>query len=152
MGVFDREASSYDDWYKTTLGKHVDEVETRCALNLLQPQNGLKILDVGCGTGNFSIKLARMGCIVTGVDISDRMLQIARNKASAENLTAKFLTMDICSLEIEDGSFDAVISMAALEFIEKPLKAIDEMFRVLKHGGHLLAGTINRDSSWANST
>ncbi len=148
MGVFDREPSSYDNWYKTTLGKHVDEVETRCAFNLLQPQNGLKILDVGCGTGNFSIKLARMGCIVTGVDISDGMLQIARNKASAENLTAKFLTMDICSLEIEDESFDAVISMAALEFIEKPLKAIDEMFRVLKPGGHLLAGTINRDSSW----
>ncbi len=148
MVVFDNDAASYDNWYYSPLGQHVDNMETRCAFELLKPQIGTKILDVGCGTGNFSVKLAKLGCDVTGVDISGEMVKIAEKKAKSENLEINFHLMDVCSLNFNDNTFDAVISITALEFFEKPFDAIDEMFRVLKKEGHLLIGTINRNSNW----
>jgi len=148
MSVFDDHAKSYDEWYTTPIGKWIDEIETRCAFGLLEPRSGMKILDAGCGTGNFSLKLARLGCAVTGVDLSCEMLAIAIEKARAENLEVKFLPMDVKALEYVDGAFDAVISMAALEFIENPLDAAEEMYRVVRRGGRLVIGTINRLSPW----
>ena len=148
MSVFDDHAKSYDGWYTTPIGKRVDEIETRCAFGLLEPRSGMKVLDAGCGTGNFSLKLARLGCAVTGVDLSCEMLAIAIEKARAENLEVEFLPMDVKALEFVDGAFDAVISMAVLEFIENPLDAAEEMYRVVKRGGRLVIGTINRLSPW----
>lgn len=148
MSVFDKNAENYDKWYTTILGKHVDETETLCVFDLLKPEPGMKILDAGCGTGNFSIKLAKMRCEVTGIDISEKMLAIARKKALEENLKANFYSMDVCSLEFDDGTFDAVISVTAFEFMGKPVEAMNEMFRVLKRNGILLLGTINRNSKW----
>lgn len=148
MSVFDSEAPAYDSWFESPLGRHADEVETKCAIGLLKPSPGMKILDAGCGTGNFSLKLARMGCPVTGADISEKMLAVAREKAATEGLAANFLVMDAAALEFPDGSFDAAVSMAAFEFISDREKALKEMLRVVKRGGVALVGTINRDSSW----
>lgn len=148
MIVFDSEAKTYDLWYITPLGRYVDETETRCAFGLLKPLKGMKILDTGCGTGNFSIKLARLGCVVCGIDTSREMLAVAREKTRGEGLHVDFRHMDVSAMGFEDEAFDAVISMAALEFMRDPSGAIDEMLRVLKTGGRLLIGTINRDSPW----
>jgi len=148
MSVFDDQAKKYDQWYKTKLGRHVDETETRCAFELLKPGPGMKVLDVGCGTGNFSIKLARLGCVVTGIDISKEMLSVAAEKARMEGFKVDFQSMDVTAMKFADESFDIVISMAALEFMKDHSDAIDEMFRVLKKGGYLLVGTINRLSPW----
>lgn len=148
MSVFDSEAAVYDSWYGSSLGRHVDRVETECALKLLNPAAGMRVLDVGCGTGNFSLRLARMGCAVTGVDISEKMLAAAREKAGREGLEAKFLNMDALALEFADGAFDAAVSMAAFEFIGRPEEALSEMFRAVREGGVVLVGTINRESPW----
>ena len=148
MSIFDKNASTYDQWYETPLGKHADRAETECALALLSPSAGTAILDVGCGTGNFSLKLARLGCSVTGIDISEKMLGSARKKSRKEGFPAEFLLMDASDLRFADESFDAVVSMAALEFMQDQQKTLDEMFRVLKKGGKLLVGTINRESDW----
>lgn len=148
MAVFDKEVNSYDDWYKTKMGSFVDEVETACVFDLFKVQKGMKILDVGCGTGNFSIKLARMGCEVVAIDISKEMLKVAESKAKKENLDIEFHNMDVYNLEFEDNYFDGVISVTAFEFINDPKKAMEEMFRVLKTNGNLLIGTISKDSQW----
>jgi len=148
VSVFDNDASTYDQWYTTPLGKHADKVETNCALDLLKPSAGMAILDVGCGTGNLSLKLARLGCSITGIDISEKMLTFAREKAQKEQLPAEFMSMDASDLEFPEEAFDAVVSMAALEFMQDQQKTLDEMFRVLKKGGKLLVGTINRESDW----
>ncbi len=126
----------------------MDWVETQCALSLLKGQKGNRILDVGCGTGNFSIKLAKLGYSVTGIDISGGMLKIARKKVSREAIAPDFLNMDVCNLEFEDEYFDGAVSMAAFEFINDPAKAMAEMFRVVKVGGFVMVGTINKDSKW----
>ena len=81
---FDEIASSYDGWYETPLGSFADEVEIALAFGLFEVRPGDLILDAGCGTGNFSLKLARKGARVVGVDISPDMLALAREKAARE--------------------------------------------------------------------
>lgn len=148
MAVFDKIANEYDSWYDTKLGNFVDKVETELAFNMIKLHAGMKILDVGCGTGNFSVKLAQRGCKVVGIDISDEMLDIARSKAKLKNLNIEFHNMDVYNLAFEDNSFDAVFSMAAFEFINRPAAALDEMMRVVKDEGQVLIGTISGDSKW----
>lgn len=148
MAVFDKAAKEYDSWYETKLGSFVDKVETALAFDMIKLHPGMKILDVGCGTGNFSIKLARKGCKVIGIDISEEMLDIARKKAKQKGLDIEFHNMDIYNLSFQDNSFDAAFSMAAFEFIDRPLTALDEMLRVVKDKGQVLIGTISGDSKW----
>ena len=148
MVLFDKEAMNYDNWYETKIGKHVDRVETTCAFNLFQVKPGMLILDVGCGTGNFSLKLAQQGASVVGVDISEEMLTLARKRAMQEEKSIEFKKMDSQNLQFPDNYFDGVFSMATIEFIPDPRKMIEEMFRVCKKGGPVLVGTINRESDW----
>lgn len=150
MTIFDDEkAGSYDAWYETPLGKFVDAVETHLALSMFTPKPGMKVLDVGCGTGNFSLKLARQGVLVTGIDISEEMLAIARSKAAQNpELKMEFKWMDFNQLDFEDECFDGVISMTALEFAQDLDHVYAEMYRVLKPGGQLLIGVITSEGDW----
>lgn len=148
MAIFDGEANNYDQWYNTRIGQYADRIETDCAFNLFQVKPGMRILDAGCGTGIFSIKLARKGAIVTGIDISEKMLVIARKRALQEKLGIAFKQMDSLNLKFPDHFFDGVLSMATIEFIPDPQQMMDEMFRVCRTGGLILVGTINRESDW----
>lgn len=141
-------AEQYDDWYIEPMGRFIDQIESSNALELFAPVTGSKILDAGCGTGNFSVKLKQQGCKITGIDLSKDMLFIARQKAQKLNLDIEFKQMDLYKLDFPDKYFDGVFSMAAFEFIKEPSRAYAEMFRVVKPGGKILIATINRDSSW----
>lgn len=145
---FDKAADSYDQWYETALGRFADAVETQLVLELFPLQKGDLVLDAGCGTGNFSLKLARKGVRVIGVDISPAMLAVAREKAARQGLEISFREMDFCKLDFRPASFDAVLSVTAFEFMPEPDQAYAELMRVLKPGGHLLIGVISRDSAW----
>lgn len=144
----DEIANNYDSWYQTPLGAFVDLLETSAAFKLFSPARDLHILDAGCGTGNFSIKLCKMGCKVTGIDISEDMLAIARRKVSQYGLNATFHKMDIYHLDFPDNYFDGIYSMAAFEFVHQPQEAYKELYRVLKPGGKLLIGAIHKNSAW----
>jgi ubiquinone/menaquinone biosynthesis C-methylase UbiE len=130
------------------MGSFVDKVETELAFGMFDIYPGMRVLDVGCGTGNFSIKLAKQGCRVIGIDISDEMLDIARAKAKELKLDIEFYNMDVYDLQFEIGSFQGAFSMAAFEFIERPRAALDEMMRVVEDGGQIFIGTISGDSKW----
>ncbi|HHV58615.1 MAG TPA: class I SAM-dependent methyltransferase [Firmicutes bacterium] len=148
MAFFDPVAPEYDKWYQTPIGRFLDEVETKLAFDLFTPHAGARVLDAGCGSGNFSLKLAGKGCRVIGIDISPVMLDVARKKAAAARLAVEFLEMDVYDLRFPSATFDAVFSMACFEFITEPARAFAELWRVLKPGGDLLIGAIHRDSAW----
>lgn len=150
MAIFDTGSETYDSWYETKLGAFVDEVETGLVLGKFKLKPGMRVLDSGCGTGNFSIKLLKLGCRVTGIDISEGMLEKARKKALKlkQDGSLEFKYMDVCSMDYPDNYFDAAISIAQFEFLEDRVKAVEELLRVIKPGGQLITGTINRDSAW----
>lgn len=150
MADFDQKAPEYDDWYCTQKGALVDALETECAFSLFEPHVGMKVLDAGCGTGNFSMKMARLGADVEGVDLSEPMIGYAKEKAAASEYSKQlnFQVGDLYALNFAEESFDAVLSMAAFEFIHDDLKALNEFMRVVKPGGYVLIGTITGNSDW----
>lgn len=146
--LFDDKASSYDGWYTSDMGRIVDRIEREAVYALLQPRPGMKLLDVGCGTGLYALDLAGKGLEVTGVDISRPMLERARTKAAQAGLQVTLLEADAQNLPFAGENFDAVISVTALEFVSDLAAALREAFRVLKPGGRLVVGVIGRDSAW----
>lgn len=148
--VFDNFYEDYDDWFNTKIGDFVDRIETDLLFKYLDPKSDMKILDLGCGTGNLTYKLANLGCNVTGIDISEKMLEEAMRKSVNGNGTVDFYKMNGDNIDFEDNSFDCVISNAAFEFIENPEEVLQELFRVLKPNGIVVIGTIQKHGEWAN--
>ena len=146
--LYDRIADSYDDWYGTAEGRVADRIERDAVYAYLEPRARMKLLDVGCGTGQYSLDLAGMGLEITGVDISPAMLEKARAKAAAAGLKARFMEADALHLPFDDESFDRVLAVTALEFVPDFPAVLREAFRVLKTGGRLVLGLIGRDSAW----
>ncbi len=96
-----------------------------------------RILDVACGTGlNFA--MFPSGSHVTAVDLSPKMLDVARENPAAQNLNLKLDVMDAGHLEFEDGSFDTVVSALSTCTFPDPLRALQEMKRVCRPGGQIL--------------
>lgn len=96
-----------------------------------------KVLEVGVGTGR-NLKYYSLRCSVIGIDISEGMLEKAREKAkSMKNIT--LLLMDAEHLEFPDNYFDYVVSTFVLGSVPDPVKALKEMRRVLKPSGELIA-------------
>ncbi|APC08339.1 class I SAM-dependent methyltransferase [Neomoorella thermoacetica] len=147
--IFDRKAGDYDDWYTRPLGALVDRVEKEPIYAYLDPHAGEHILDVGCGTGNFSLELARRGVKVTGIDISDPMLAKARKKAADAGLAIEFLHADAMNLPFGDNTFDKIVSVTALEFAPDLKAVLEESYRVLKPGGRMVIGLIGGNSLWS---
>ncbi len=146
--AFDEQAAAYDRWYATPLGHLVDRVEKAALFALLPELRGRRVLEVGCGTGNISLALARRGARVTGVDLSFPMLARAQHKASREGLALGFIRGAAGSLPFADTHFDGVISILALDFIPERAGALREMVRVLRPGGFLAVALLNRYSLW----
>jgi ubiquinone/menaquinone biosynthesis C-methylase UbiE len=146
--LFDNFYNGYDAWYDTPMGKFVDEVETDCLYSLFKPQGGQKILDVCCGTANFSVKFAKAGCNVTGIDISEKMLEIANEKIKREKLNVELIKEDCSTVSLRENYYDAIISMAGFEFIPTPISAYKNLLRFLKPNGYFIIGTIQKGSEW----
>jgi len=140
---------AYDAWYETPLGAVSDRIEKELILSMAGIKKGEKALDAGCGTGIYSIELARRWAITTGVDSSGEMLNWARAKARKEGLTVEFVSADALTLPFSDDYFDLVLSVGLLCFVKEREKALLEMRRVLRPGGRLIVGVLNKWSPWA---
>ena len=104
-----------------------------------ESENGrLKILDVGCGTGFFTILLAKQGHQVTGTDLTPDMIANSRILGEEEHVTCDFQVMDAEHLGFSDESFDVVISRNLTWTLPEAAQAYKEWIRVLKPGGLLL--------------
>ncbi|ALX49185.1 class I SAM-dependent methyltransferase [Lentibacillus amyloliquefaciens] len=101
---------------------------------------GSSILDAGCGDGYGSYKLHQAGYQVTGLDVSNEMIKLARQKTEQADIL--FRQADINSLPISENSQDAIMAVNVIEWTEFPLKALKELGRVLKKDGLLFAGIL----------
>ena len=108
----------------------------RLKKNLLSKANG-KILEVACGTGS-NIPFFPVGSDITAVDLSPKMLEIARENATKHGLNVHLAVMDAEKLEFPDGSFDTVVSTLSTCTFPNPLKALDEIKRVCRPNGLIL--------------
>src|SRR5699024_5499610 len=102
--------------------------------------NGSSVLDVGCGSGYSSKKLHEKGYHVTGVDISDEMIQLAKRSSKSTDIT--FHQADVNSLPFEKETFDAMVTINVLEWTNIPAHALREMTRALKYDGYLCVGIL----------
>jgi ubiquinone/menaquinone biosynthesis C-methylase UbiE len=113
-------------------------------------KSGDRVLDAGCGPGRFSISTTRAGGKVTALDISDKQLDLAKQKIAAAGFSdriEKFIVGDICDLSMfKDNQFDMVICYGgALSYVcEKRQKAALELIRVAKRGGIILVSVMSR--------
>ncbi|MBW2030330.1 MAG: methyltransferase domain-containing protein [Deltaproteobacteria bacterium] len=148
-GVFDNFADKYDAWFRTPLGSQVDRMEKTLTWKLAMPRPGERVLDVGTGTGNYLMDLARMGCDCTGLDIASNMLGYAREKCLRAGLPVKLVLARSENLPFPPDRFDLVLSVTALEFFEDPTASIQEMKRVCRPGGRVVIGVLNAWSLWA---
>jgi len=107
---------------------------------------GKSVLDAGCGTGIFSIIFANSGAgQVTGIDISEGSLQTARNLKEKFGLhNAEFQKQNMLALPFPDSSFDIVWAWGTVHHTTDPLKAIEELIRVLKPSGSILLAVYKR--------
>jgi phosphatidylethanolamine/phosphatidyl-N-methylethanolamine N-methyltransferase len=98
-----------------------------------------EVLVVGVGTG-LELGLLPKGLRVTGVDISVRMLTLARERVARRSLSqVKALqVMDAAALEFPDARFDVAVAPYVMSVVPSPPRALDEMWRVLKPGGHIV--------------
>lgn len=114
----------------------IDELRKRVGRNAT-------VLDVGCGAGLLSNRLAEAGFLVTGIDLSLNSLTVA--KESDRTKQATYLKCDATQLPFANGSFDAVCAMDLLEHVKDPGKVIREAARVLRPEGLFFFHTFNRN-------
>ncbi|MCR4314777.1 MAG: class I SAM-dependent methyltransferase [Planctomycetes bacterium] len=108
-----------------------------------------KVLDLCCGQGRHSVEIAKLGCDVTGVDLSEFLLSEARLLAQKEGVEVEFIRSDMREIQFA-AEFDACINMftafAFLESDEEDAKVIQNVGKALKPGGRFLIDFINRDN------
>lgn len=105
-----------------------------------------KVLELGCGAGLLAVALAQQGIHVLAIDSVENMVEQARRHA-VESGTSELLSVNlgnVYSLPYEDGSFDLVIAIGVIPWLERPDLAIQEMARVTRSGGYLLLTADNR--------
>lgn len=96
---------------------------------------GQDVLDVACGTGNATIPAAQLGATVTGIDLTPKLLEGARERATALGVEATFVEGDAELLPFEDATFDRVTSVFGAMFAPDQQRTAGELVRVCRPGG-----------------
>jgi SAM-dependent methyltransferase len=102
---------------------------------------GMRVLDVGCGTGVVAVTAARLGARVTGSDLTPKLIDRARENSKIMGLDVQWDVGDAEALPYPDAEFDAVLSQFGHMFAPRPGVAVREMLRVLKPGGVIAFST-----------
>lgn len=131
---------AYEAWYRTPRGAWIGEVEFRLLMRMLRPMSSATLLDVGSGTGYFSRRFAAAGLEVTGIDVDRAMMDYARRLDGS----AMYVEGSTTRLPFQDRSFDYVTAITSLCFIDDPIRALFEMWRVCRQT--VVLGLLNRHS------
>lgn len=135
------DALIYEKHLKQPGVRRITELENNLMLRMLRPLRGKRLLDIGCGTGACLTSFLDAGLDITGLEPSHYMTEIALKKLGHRVELYQGLAEN---LPFEDNSFNYACLIKTLEFVENPLKAIEEACRVAKD--RVFIGIINRHS------
>jgi demethylmenaquinone methyltransferase/2-methoxy-6-polyprenyl-1,4-benzoquinol methylase len=121
-----------------------DRVWKRRLIGLAGPLDGRRAADLACGTGDIARLLSASGARVTALDITPRMLAIARQKPSAAGMAPAYVLGDMSDLPFGDATFDVVTTGYGLRNVPDLTRAVTEIARVLRPGGIFLSLDFNR--------
>jgi len=142
---FSRRSAYWDSLYNEPTGPHAflkyelkrreelvfDLIGSRCG-------GGAKTaLDLGCGPGQYMVHLSQLGFDCCGADISEEMLQIAREKIPASPFV-KWIHSDCRNVPVQDQFFDLILCIGVLEYLSDDLSALKEIGRLIKPGGGVI--------------
>lgn len=135
-------------WYTRTRRNDMEDFR-REARNVGQHlRSGCNVLEVAPGPGFFAIELAKLGDFrITGLDISQTLVEIAKENARNEGVNIDFLLGNAAAMPFADESFDIAYCSAAFKNFSEPVKALDEMHRVLRPGGTAIVADLCKDAS-----
>jgi demethylmenaquinone methyltransferase / 2-methoxy-6-polyprenyl-1,4-benzoquinol methylase len=145
--MFDSIAWRYD-FLNHLLSLGIDRSWRKKAIRIIgESQRNPRIIDVATGTGDLAIEAASLDPVaITGIDISEKMLELAKRKADAEGLS-KLIEFRKCESEeicFEDNSFDVAMVAFGVRNFSDPLKGLTEMGRVLRKGGFIMVLEFSR--------
>lgn len=128
--VFDfKDAGSYDAWFDQAKNTYRLNLEIKLMMDLLSPEKGQRILDIGCGTGISLEPMLDKGLNLTGIDPSLYMLDFASQRLGSQVDLHRGVAED---LPFDDNAFDVAFFFTSLEFTDRPAKAVEEACRVAK--------------------
>jgi demethylmenaquinone methyltransferase/2-methoxy-6-polyprenyl-1,4-benzoquinol methylase len=149
-GLFATIADRYD-FITVVLSYGLDRRWKRRMMNEVHVGRGDRVIDLACGTGDIALEAAARGANVIGVDITARMVELARAKARRAQQDGlwpvpKFLIGDMTAIPLPDASADVVTTGYGLRNVPVLEQALDEIARILKPGGRLVALDFDRPS------
>ncbi len=145
----------YKDWFNSEdylkVYKHRDSKEAEILVNLIQKnselQKGSKVLDMACGAGRHAIAFSRIGFEVIAVDLSERLIDVARKNLEQANVDIKFVRSDLRDLNL-DIQFDLVVnlftSFGYFETDDENLVVLKKAFEFLKDEGYFVLDYLNK--------
>ena len=140
--VFDfKDSSNYDTWFNQAGNRSAFKLEINMMMKMLDPKPGSRLLDIGCGTGKSLEPFLDKELLLTGMDPSPYMLDLAGQRLGHRADLHRGFGED---LPFEDNSFDHAIIFTSLEFTNRPAKVMEEACRVARK--KVFIGTLNR---WA---
>ncbi|MCB9796225.1 MAG: class I SAM-dependent methyltransferase [Alphaproteobacteria bacterium] len=132
--------------------KDPDAFDRKIAITRARIKPGDVVLNIGCGTGSLSLRLADTGAELHGLDISSEMVRIARGKVEAagvDNITFHVGAFDEGFTAFADGSLDGICAYSILHLLEDRQAALAQIYRLLKPGGFFVSSTVCIQESWA---
>lgn len=135
-------------WYARTTFKDLKRHKQMAAQLAPKIPAGGSVLEIAPGPGYFCIELAKLGDFrITGLDISRSFVEIARKNAAEAGLKIDFRLGNASAMPFDDGAFDFTFCQAAFKNFSEPVKAIAEMYRVLRPNGVVVIVDLRRDAS-----
>lgn len=146
--MFDQISQRYD-FLNHFLSLGIDKLWRKKAVKILRSFNPDKVLDVATGTADFAIAALDSGANeIVGIDISEGMLSVGREKVKKYNGRIRLERGDSEHIQFNDQTFDAIIVAFGVRNFENLQKGLTEMNRVLKPGGHLIVLEFSKPSAF----
>jgi SAM-dependent methyltransferase len=140
MRVESRQNCGMVDWGAGTYETTAAELEpvARAVIQRARISAGEDVVDLACGTGNAALLAAACGARVIGVDGAARLLEVARERARAQDVVLDLREGDLLALPVDDDAADVVVSVFGVIFAHDPAEALREIARILRSGGRAL--------------